>query len=104
MARFFSSFEDFGRCVVVLVERKYRRSRLYCTIDCDPERECTWFGTCMAMFEPIVPIWPGPVMPFWCGKVWKFIALVGSISSRNPSRWNVAYGQISSSMPMVEGF
>lgn len=68
------------------------------TIDCDPDRECIcpgWFGPT----GPIVPACPGPVCPFWCGNVWKFIAFVGSISSRKPSKWKVAYGQISSSMP-----
>uniref|UniRef100_A0A1B0DJZ8 Uncharacterized protein n=1 Tax=Phlebotomus papatasi TaxID=29031 RepID=A0A1B0DJZ8_PHLPP len=74
-------------------------SKLTLTIDWDPERECTCPGCCIVPGGPIVPTCPGAPWPFWCGKVWKFIALVGSISSRKPSKWNVAYGQISSSIP-----
>lgn len=66
------------------------------TIDCDPDLECI----CVDGPVPIVPVCPGVAVPFWWGNVWKFIALVGSISSRKPSKWNVAYGQISSSMPV----
>lgn len=74
--------------------------QLQLTMDCDPLR---WW---MCPF-PAIPLGPnGPMVPlcvrswpFWCGNVWNCIALLGSISSRNPSRWNVAYGQISSSIP-----
>lgn len=79
-------------------EEIFASKRLALTIDCDPDREC------MCALDgpvPIVPVWPGVAVPFWCGNVWKFIAFVGSISSRKPSKWNVAYGQISSSMPWM---
>jgi len=50
----------------------------------------------------IVP--PGPIVPqcpLGCGKVWNGI-FDGSISSRKPSKWNVAYGQMSSpSIPKI---
>lgn len=48
---------------------------------------------------PIVPL-----CPFWCGNVWNCMAadFDGSISSRKPNKWNVAYGQISSSTPENE--
>lgn len=61
-------------------------------MDCDPLRECSPCG----VFIP-----DGPIVPAcgW-GKVWNCMALVGSISSRNPKRWKVAYGQISSSIPL----
>jgi len=47
---------------------------------------------------------PGPIVPqcpLGCGKVWNGI-FEGSISSRKPSKWNVAYGQMSSpSIPEI---
>lgn len=76
----------------------FKAKRLALTIDCDPDRECI---CALDGPVPIVPVWPGVAVPFWCGNVWKFIAFVGSISSRKPSKWNVAYGQISSSMPWM---
>jgi len=90
------------RAVVQMVlhwgTQKFQQPQL--TMDCDPLR---WW---MCPF-PAIPLGPiGPMVPlcvrscpFWCGNVWNCIALLGSISSRNPSRWNVAYGQISSSIP-----
>lgn len=67
------------------------------TIDWDPER--LWADALVGWPAggPIVPECPFP----GCGNVWNCIALLGSISSRKPRRWKVAYGQISSSMPEI---
>lgn len=72
-----------------------------CTIDWDPERLWAEALVGCPTGGPIVPECPFP----WWGKVWNCIALLGSISSRNPNKWKVAYGQISSSMPAtsIEG-
>lgn len=78
--------------------KKNHFEQISLTIDCEPDLECIICALDVPV--PIVPVWPGVAVPFWCGNVWKFIALVGSISSRKPNKWNVAYGQISSSMPV----
>lgn len=52
----------------------------------------------------LVTVPPGPIVPqcpLGCGNVWNGI-FEGSISSRKPSKWNVAYGQMSSpSIPEI---
>lgn len=86
----FNIFNTACECVYLNMQKKVE-----ITIDWDPERLWAEALVGCPTGGPIVPEWP---FPGW-GKVWNCIALLGSISSRNPSRWKVAYGQISSSIP-----
>lgn len=87
-----------SRLVGLKMISKYIQPKLesFVTMDWDPARECMCPGCGIGPLGPIVPT----ICPFGIfGKVWKLRALDGSISSRKPSKWNVAYGQISSSTP-----
>lgn len=87
-------------CYLPVTCTSYRAITIELTMDWDPLRWwiCPFPATPLGPIGPMVPLCVRSC-PFWCGNVWNCIALLGSISSRNPSRWNVAYGQISSSIP-----